>query len=150
MHVHGREERDVEQHGPQDEEREAEGGVELVWEVDAEQVVFVGVEESGVLTEEFSRDSSGVGDDEEGVSEPGENVGRGGDQAEGVHGVSDDLGDSPGEQEQGEADGGLGGREEVEDEPGDVDPEEVGLVLDETEKSLTLTRPAGMSPGHWT
>ena len=79
MHVHGREERDVEQHGPQDKEREAEGGVELVWEVDAEQVVFVGVEESGVLTEEFSGDSSWVGDDEEGVSEPGENVGRGGD-----------------------------------------------------------------------
>ena len=56
------------------------------------------------------------------VPEPGEEVGGAGDQVEGVHGVSDDLGDGPGEQQQREANGSLRRREEVEDEPGDVDP----------------------------
>ena len=34
MHVHGREERDVEEHGHQDEQGEAEAGIEAVWEAD--------------------------------------------------------------------------------------------------------------------
>ena len=37
------------------------------------------------------------------VPEPGEEVGGAGDQVEGVHGVSDDLRDGPGEQEQRES-----------------------------------------------
>jgi len=44
VHVHGREEGDVEQHGDEDEQGEAEAGVEFVWQVYAENVVMVGVE----------------------------------------------------------------------------------------------------------
>ena len=40
---------------------------------------------------------------------------RGGEEAAGVHGVSDDLSDGPGEQQHGEAERGLGGRKKVED-----------------------------------
>ena len=39
------------------------------------------------------------------IPEPGEEVWRGGDQTEGVHGVSDDLSDGPGKQQEGESDG---------------------------------------------
>ena len=53
MQVHGREERDVEQHGDQYEQGEAKGGVELVRQVEAQHVLLVGVEETGVLTEEL-------------------------------------------------------------------------------------------------
>ena len=53
VQVHGREERDVEQHGDQYEQGEAEGGVELVRQVEAQHVLLVGVEETGVLTEEL-------------------------------------------------------------------------------------------------
>ena len=52
---------------------------------------------------------------------------RGGEEAAGVHGVSDDLRDGPGQQKEGEAEGGLRGWQEVEDEPCDVDPV-TGLV----------------------
>ena len=61
------------------------------------------------------------------VPEPGEEVWRGGEEAAGVHGVPDDLGDGPGKQKEGEAEGGLRGWQEVEDEPCDVDPV-TGLV----------------------
>ena len=118
MEVHGGEERDVEQHGDQDEEGEAEAGVESVGEMIAEDIIIVSIEETSPLTEQLSSDSSGVGDDEESVSEnvdivirkhevvtipePGEEVGRAGDEVDGVHGVSDDLRDGPGEQQHGE------------------------------------------------
>ena len=45
MHVHGREERDVEQHGDEDEQGEAEAGVEFVGQMYAENVVLVSVEQ---------------------------------------------------------------------------------------------------------
>ena len=118
VEVHGGEERDVEQHGNQDEEGEAEAGVESVGEMIAEDIIIVGIEETSPLTEQLSSDSSRVGDDEESVSEnvdiiirkhevvtipePGEEVGRAGDEVDGVHGVSDDLRDGPGEQQHGE------------------------------------------------
>lgn len=53
---------------------------------------------------------------------PGEEIWWSGDEVDGVHGVSDDLSDGPGEQQHGEPDGELGGGQHVEDEPGDIDP----------------------------
>ena len=44
VHVHGGKEGDVEQHGDEDEQGEAEAGVEFVGQVYAENVVFVSVE----------------------------------------------------------------------------------------------------------
>ena len=41
--------------------------------MDAEDILVVGVEQSGVLAEQFTRHPSRVGDDEEGV--PGEEAG---------------------------------------------------------------------------
>ena len=43
MHVHWWEQWDVEQHSDADEDWKAEGGVELVREVDAEDIVLVSV-----------------------------------------------------------------------------------------------------------
>ena len=43
MHVHGWEQWDVEQHRDANEDREAEGGIELIREVDAKDVVLVSV-----------------------------------------------------------------------------------------------------------
>ena len=67
VHVHGRKERNVEQHGDPNEDGEAEGSIEAVGEVDAEDILVVGVEQSGVLAEEFTRHPGRVGDDEESV-----------------------------------------------------------------------------------
>ena len=57
------------------------------------------------------------------LPEPCEEVWRGGDQVDGVHGVSDHLGDGPGEQQQGEAQGELRGRQHVQDQPGHIHSE---------------------------
>ena len=65
MHVHWRKQRYVEQHGDHNEDGEAEGGIEVVGEVDAEHILVVGVEQSGVLADQFPRHPSRVGDDEE-------------------------------------------------------------------------------------
>ena len=67
VHVHWRKQRYVEQHSDHNEDGEAEGGIEVVGEVDAEDILVVGVEQSGVLAEQFTRHPSRVGDDEEGV-----------------------------------------------------------------------------------
>ena len=56
------------------------------------------------------------------VPEPSEQVGRRGDQVESVHGVSDHLGDGPGEEEEREPNRSARRREKMENEPGDVDP----------------------------
>ena len=50
MHVHGREEGDVEEHGHQDKEGEAEAGIEAVREADTEDVMLVGVGQALELT----------------------------------------------------------------------------------------------------
>ena len=68
MHVHGREERDVEQHGHQDEEGEAEAGIDAVGEADTEDVVLVGVGQALKLAQQLPGHSGGVSDDEESVS----------------------------------------------------------------------------------
>ena len=60
------------------------------------------------------------------LPEPGEEVWRGGDQVDGIHRVSDHLGDGPGEQQQGEAEGELRGRQHVQDQPGHIHPGIVG------------------------
>ena len=65
VHVHGREEGDVEQHGDEDEEREAEAGVESVGEVEAEEVPLVGVLQPRQLAQQLPRHAGGVGHDEE-------------------------------------------------------------------------------------
>ena len=52
--------------------------------------------------------------------EPCEEVGGCGDQVDGVHGVPDHLRHSPSEQQHGEADGELSGRQHVQDQPGHV------------------------------
>ena len=67
MHVHWRKERDVEQHSDHNKDGEAEGGIEFVWEVEAENILIVGVEQSGILAQQFTGHSDWVGDDEEGV-----------------------------------------------------------------------------------
>ena len=54
MHIHGREERNVEKHGHQDEEREAEAGIDAVRKADTEDVVLVGVGQALELTEKLS------------------------------------------------------------------------------------------------
>jgi len=113
VHIHGRKEGDVEEHGHQDEEGEAEAGVEAVGEAHTEDVMLVGVGQTLELTQQLTRNSSGVGDNEESISEPCEEVGGCGDQVDGVHGVPDHLRHSPGEQQHGEADGGLGGGQHV-------------------------------------
>ena len=68
MHIHGREERNVEKHGHQDEEREAEAGIDAVRKADTEDVMLVGVGKALELTEKLSWHSSRVGDNEEGIS----------------------------------------------------------------------------------
>ena len=68
MHVHGREEGDVEEHGHQDKEGEAEAGIEAVREADTEDVMLVGVGQALELTQQLTRHSSGVGDNEESIS----------------------------------------------------------------------------------
>ena len=68
MHIHGREQRNVEKHGHQDEEREAETGIDTVRKADTEDVMLVGVGQALELTEKFSRHSSRVGDNEESIS----------------------------------------------------------------------------------
>lgn len=137
MHVHGREEWDVEKHGHQDKEGEAEAGIEAVREAHTEDVMLVGVGQALELTQQLTRHSSGVGDNEESISgiqlingwkvqsciilpEPCEEVGGCGDQVDGVHGVPDHLRHSPSEQQHGEADGKLSGGKHVQDQPGHV------------------------------
>ena len=68
MHVHGREEGDVEEHGHQDKEGEAEASIEAVREADTEDVMLVGVGQALELTQQLTRHSSGVGDNEESIS----------------------------------------------------------------------------------
>ena len=68
VHIHGREERDVEEHGHQDEEGEAEASIEAVREAHTEDVVLVGVGQTLELTQKLTRNSSGVGDNEESIS----------------------------------------------------------------------------------
>ena len=68
MHVHGREEWDVEKHGHQDKEGEAEAGIEAVREAHTEDVMLVGVGQALELTQQLTSHSSGVGDNEESVS----------------------------------------------------------------------------------
>ena len=137
VHIHGREEWDVEEHGHQDKEGEAEAGIEAVREADTERVMLVGVDQALELTQQLTRYSSGVGDNEESISgiqlikgrkvhycisspEPCEEVGGCGDQVDGVHGVPDHLRHGPSEQQHGEADGELSGRQHVQDQPGHV------------------------------
>ena len=69
VHVHWRKERYVEQHSDHNKEGEAEGSIEFVWEVEAENILIVGVKQTGVLAEQFARHASRVGHDEEGVPE---------------------------------------------------------------------------------
>jgi len=54
VHIHGREERNVEKHGHQDEEGEAEAGIDAVRKADTEDVMLVGVGQALELTEELS------------------------------------------------------------------------------------------------
>ena len=68
VHIHGGEERDVQEHGHQDEEGEAEAGIEAVREAHTEDVVLVGVGQTLELTQKLTRNSSGVGDNEESIS----------------------------------------------------------------------------------
>ena len=68
VHIHGREERDVEQHGHQDEEGEAERDIDAVREADTQDVMLVGVDQALELTKQLARHSSRVGDNEESVS----------------------------------------------------------------------------------
>ena len=70
------------------------------------------------------------------LPEPGEKVRGAGHQVEGVHGVSDHLRDGPGKQKEREANGGLRGREEMEYEPGDVDPGIVSNITKSTQPDL--------------
>ena len=69
VHVHGREERNVEEHSHQDEQGEAEAGIEAVREADTQDAVLVGVDEALELAQQLTRHSGRVGDDEESVSE---------------------------------------------------------------------------------
>ena len=54
MHIHGREQRNVEKHGHQDEEGKAEAGIDAVRKADTEDVMLVGVGQALELTEKFS------------------------------------------------------------------------------------------------
>ena len=69
MQVHWREERDVEQHDTQDDQGEAEGAIEFIGQMNRKDVVLLGIQHTGVLAEQFTRDSSGIGNDEKCVSE---------------------------------------------------------------------------------
>ena len=69
MHVHWRKERYIEQHSDHNKDGEAEGSIEFVREVEAENILIVGVKQTGVLAEQFARHASRVGHDEEGVPE---------------------------------------------------------------------------------
>ena len=68
VHIHGRKERDVEEHGHQDEKGEAEAGIEAVREAHTEDVMLVGVGQTLELTQKLTRYSSGVGDNKESIS----------------------------------------------------------------------------------
>ena len=68
VHVHGREERDVEQHGHQDEEGEAEGDIDAVGEAHTQDAMLVGVHQALELTKQLARHASRVGDNEESIS----------------------------------------------------------------------------------
>ena len=71
VQVHLRKEGYIEQHSDQNKEGKAEGSVEAVWEVDAENILVVGVEQTGILAEQFTRHSNRIGDDEESVPAEG-------------------------------------------------------------------------------
>ena len=67
VHVHWRKERYVEQHSDHNKDGEAEGSIEIVGKVDAENILLVGVGQAGILAEQLTRHPNRVGDDEEGV-----------------------------------------------------------------------------------
>ena len=67
MHVHWRKERYVEQHSDQNKDGEAEGSIEIVGQMDAENILLVGVGQSSVLAEQLTRYPHWVSDDEESV-----------------------------------------------------------------------------------
>ena len=67
MHVHWRKEGYVEQHSDHDKDGEAEGSIKTVGQMDAEDILLVGVGQTRVLTEQLTRHPHWVGDDEESV-----------------------------------------------------------------------------------
>ena len=67
MHVHWRKERYIEHHCDHNKDGEAEGSIKFVREVETEDILIVGVRQTGVLAEQFTRHPNRVGDDEEGV-----------------------------------------------------------------------------------
>jgi len=50
VHVHGREQWDVKEHGHEDEQREAEAGIQTVWKIDTQDAMFVGMLDANKLT----------------------------------------------------------------------------------------------------
>ena len=68
MHVHGREEGDVEQHGHQDEQGETEACIEFVWQMNAENIMLMGVGQASQLAQQLPSHSSGIGNYEECIS----------------------------------------------------------------------------------
>ena len=54
------------------------------------------------------------------LPQPRKKVWRSGDQVDSVHGVSDDLSDGPGKQQERESDGQLRWRQHVQDEPSHI------------------------------
>jgi len=95
VQIHGREEGDVEEHDAEDDQRKGEGDIECIWKMNREKVLLATVNHGGIGTEEFSSDTSRIGNYEEGVSEPCESEGRTGEKIDGIHGVPNNLGDCP-------------------------------------------------------
>ena len=51
MHVHGREQGDVQEHGDEDEQGKAETCIQTVWKMDTQDVLFVSILDSNQLTQ---------------------------------------------------------------------------------------------------
>ena len=68
VEVHGREERDVGQHDPQNEEWKAEGDIEHIRQLDRQNILLHSLQKSSIHANEFTRHSNRIGNDEKCVS----------------------------------------------------------------------------------
>ena len=68
VHVHRREEGDVRQHDAQDDQWEAESGIEHIGQMNREDVLFKGLNKGHIGAYQLTRDSNRIGNDEKCVS----------------------------------------------------------------------------------
>lgn len=90
------EEGDVGEHGEDEERVVVEGEVVLVGQSNGVQACLLDVRQRCVDGQQLTGHSHRIQHDEKGVSGPFDEVGQMIEQAEGVEGVADDLGDGPG------------------------------------------------------